>query len=255
MFLVDIGNSRIKWAVSIDGEFSSLGEAEYVAKELDVQLDVLWSVIEKPHLVAISSVAPPRVIKAINAWVEKNWASDIHIVKSLDRFAGLVNGYVEPGRLGVDRWLSMLAVFEGVKPETPFCVVDCGSAITVDVVAADGQHLGGMIVPGLSMMRSALVKGTSGIRLKDELPVEVSLLARDTEGAVTGGTLYSAVSMIDRVCTDIVSSQGEATQFFITGGDAPMLIPLLEYEFEYDANLVLNGLLIAANSMEHEVVV
>jgi len=255
MFLVDIGNSRIKWATNSDEEFTSLGEAEYVIKELDVQFDVFWKGIEKPNYVAISSVAPPRVIKAVTVWIESNWACDHHVVKSLDRYGDLINGYVEPERLGVDRWLAMLAVAEGAKPETAFCVIDCGSALTVDVVAEDGQHLGGMIVPGLTMMRSALIKGTNGIRLKDELPAEVSLLARDTEGAVTGGVLYSAVSMIDRVCMDIISSQGGDVQFFITGGDAPLLIPLLEQEFEYDANLVLNGLVIAAKALQNEAVI
>ncbi len=248
MFLIDIGNSRIKWAVSDGNDYTSLGEVDYVAKELEVQLEVMWNAVSKPDSVAISSVAPPRVVKALISWVEAKWGCDIQVVKSSESLGRLINGYVEPERLGVDRWLAMLAVVEGIKPEAPVCVIDCGSAITIDVVDISGEHLGGMIVPGLTMMRTSLANGTSGIRLKDELPAEVSLLARDTEGAVTGGTLYSAVSMIDRVCNDIGVSLGNSTQFYITGGDAPMLMPLLEFEFEYDANLVLSGLFIAASN-------
>ncbi|VAW89421.1 Pantothenate kinase type III, CoaX-like [hydrothermal vent metagenome] len=242
MFLVDIGNSRIKWAVSDGDAFTSIGEAEYVAKELDAQLDVMLNAFEKQSAIAVSSVAAPRVIKAFVSWVEARWQSDVYIIKTAQQEGSLINGYVNPERLGVDRWLAMIAATDAGNVGVPVCVIDCGSAITIDVVDVGGQHLGGMIAPGLSMMRNALVKGTSGIRLKDELPAEVSLLARDTEGAVTGGTLYAAVSMLDRMCSDIVASQGRQTQFFITGGDAPMLMPLLDNEFEYDANLVLNGL-------------
>lgn len=243
MFLVDIGNSRIKWAVSDGDEFTSIGEAEYVAKELDVQLDVMLNSLEKQSRVAVSSVAAPRVIKAFVSWVEGRWQSDVQVIKTTQQQGSLINGYVNPESLGVDRWLAMIAATDAGNTGVPVCVVDCGSAITVDAVNSNGEHLGGVIVPGLSMMRNALVKGTSGIRLKDELPADVSLLARDTEGAVTGGTLYAAVSMLDRICSDIVASLGCRTQFFITGGDAPMLIPLLDHEFEYDVNLVLNGLL------------
>ncbi len=250
MFLVDIGNSRIKWAVSDGDEFTSIGEAEYVTKELDVQLDVMLNSLEKQPTVVVSSVASPRVLKAFVSWVEGRWQSDVQIIKTTQQQGNLINGYVNPERLGIDRWLAMIAVTDAGNIGVPICVIDCGSAITIDVVNSDGGHLGGMIVPGLSMMRNALVKGTSGIRLKDALPADVSLLARDTEGAVTGGTLYAAVSMLDRICSDIVTSLGCRTQFFITGGDAPMLIPLLDNEFEYDANLVLNGLLRVITEVE-----
>ncbi len=251
MFLVDIGNSRIKWAVSDGDELTSIGEAEYVPKELGAQLDMMLNSIEKQLTVAVSSVAAPRVVKAFVDWVNVSWQSDVHIIRSTRQQGGLVNGYVNPERLGVDRWLAMIAATDAGSIGVPVCVIDCGSAITIDAVNSDGEHLGGMIVPGLSMMRHALVKGTSGIRLKDELPADVSLLARDTEGAVTGGTLYAAVSMLDRMCSDIVSNLGCRTQFFITGGDAPMLIPLLDNEFEYDANLVLNGLLRVITEVEN----
>lgn len=250
MFLVDIGNSRIKWAVSDGDEFTSIGEAEYVTKELDVQLDVMLNSLEKQPSIVVSSVAAPRVLKAFVSWVEGRWQSDVQIIKTTQQQGRLINGYVNPERLGVDRWLAMIAATDAGNIGVPVCVIDCGSALTIDVVNSDGGHLGGMIVPGLSMMRNALVKGASGIRLKDELPADVSLLARDTEGAVTGGTLYAAVSMLDRICSDIVTSLGCRTQFIITGGDAPMLIPLLDNEFEYDANLVLNGLLRVITEVE-----
>ena len=249
MLLVDIGNSRIKWAVSNDSEFRSIGEAEYVSKELGSQLDAMLCSVEKQAVVAVSSVASPRIVKAFSGWVEERWQSEVLVVKTGKQQGKLLNGYVNPERLGVDRWLAMIAATDEGRVGVPACVIDCGSAITIDVIGGDGQHLGGMITPGLSLMRNALVKGTRGIRLKDELPAEVSLLARDTEGAVIGGTLYAAVAMLDRVCGDIVVSTGCDTRFFITGGDAPTLIPLLDKEFEYDANLVLNGLLCVSRQM------
>lgn len=246
MFLIDIGNSRIKWAVGDSESLSFHGEAEYVAKELDAQFDVMWRDIAKPDHVVVASVAAPKVVKALGVWLESRWQMTYTQIKPEAQTDGLLNGYLEPERLGVDRWLALLAVMIEEQPETPFCVIDCGSAITIDAVNAKGEHVGGLIVPGISMMRNALVKGTSGIRLKDKLPAEVSILARDTEGAVIGGSLYSAVAMIDRVCDDILAMLGSSTQFFMTGGDAAELIPLLDHEFAYDAHLVLHGLAIAA---------
>ncbi|MCF6218044.1 MAG: type III pantothenate kinase [Gammaproteobacteria bacterium] len=249
MLLVDIGNSRIKWAVINGDEFTSMGEAEYVSKELESQLDAMLYSVEKQMIIAVSSVASPRVVKMFSCWAEARWQSEVLVVKTAKQQGKLLNGYVNPERLGVDRWLAMIAATDEGRLGVPACVIDCGSAITIDVVGGDGQHLGGLITPGLSLMRNALVKGTRGIRLKDELPAEVSLLARDTEGAVMGGTLYTAVSMLDRVCSDIVVGTGRDTRFFITGGDAPTLIPLLDKTFEYDANLVLNGLLCVSRQM------
>ena len=143
-----------------------------------MQLDVMLNSLEKQSTIAVSSVAAPRVIKAFVSWVEGRWQSDIQIVKTTQQQGSLINGYVNPECLGVDRWLAMIAATDAGSIGVPVCVIDCGSAITIDAVNSDGGHLGGMIVPGLSMMRNALVKGTSGIRLKDELPAEVSLLAQ-----------------------------------------------------------------------------
>jgi type III pantothenate kinase len=92
------------------------------------------------------------------------------------------------------------------------------------------------------MMRQSLVGGTKGIRLKKETLSEVSLLARDTEGAVTGGTLYAVVAVIDRVVDDVTEALGVDLTCVITGGDAPALLPLLRRQYTHEPDLVIQGL-------------
>ncbi len=130
------------------------------------------------------------------------------------------------------------------------CVIDCGTAITVDAVDADGQHQGGLIVPGLEMMRGALLKHTHGViyDMEADSSVEADLLGRNTRGCVEGGTLYAVIAFIDRVVSDLRKELGGEMQCSITGGDAPRVLPLLRGEYRHEPHLVLQGLARLAGS-------
>ena len=97
----------------------------------------------------------------------------------------MTNAYLAPGDLGADRWVAMIAAHHQV--EGAVCVFDCGTAITVDLVAASGEHRGGLILPGIDMLVETLQVNTAGIRLPDEATL-TDLLGRGTREGVTGGT-------------------------------------------------------------------
>ncbi len=240
MFLLDIGNSALKWAVLRQGVLTQHGRCLYDLRELEAQLDASWVSIDKPQAAFVVSVGSAKVGKIVAEWIERHWGIPPHFVVSSAERMGIRNAYIEPERLGADRWVGMIAAYHKVR--APVCVVDCGTAITIDAISAKGEHLGGIIVPGLQMMRESLLKGTQGIHLRKRHSAQVSLLARDTEGGVDGGTLYAVVAVIDRVLADVSETLGRNVKHLITGGDAPQILPLLAHDFIHESDLVLQGL-------------
>jgi type III pantothenate kinase len=146
--------------------------------------------------------------------------------------------------LGSDRWANLLAAHAHYKGSA--VVIDCGTAITIDAIAGDGSHLGGLIVPGMDLMSTALTEGAPGVQIQEKDNQEISLLGRSTESAVSGGVLYAAVSLIDRVSLDLRVELGNAATILLTGGDAIRILPLLSSKPDYIPDLVLKGLAVFA---------
>lgn len=237
--VVDAGNSRIRWAEAGSGDLRAHGgETHDGGARLPELLDRAWSPLPRPEAVVVANVAGADFGRRLAGWTADRWGLEPEFVVPGHNAFGVVNAYRTPERLGADRWAALIAArrrFPGAA-----CIVDCGTALTVDVLAASGEHLGGIIVPGVRLMRRALVDGTQGI--PDEPDGEVSLLARDTRDAVTGGTLYAAVALIDRVVADVADELGPELVPVITGGDAPRVLPLLRNRFRHLPDLVLEGL-------------
>jgi type III pantothenate kinase len=247
ILLLDIGNSFIKWCWLDDGRLCDAGEVLHAEAALASVLDEAWQDLPQPEAVWVSNVAGNELAGALEQWLQQTWGLLPEYATSNASRDEVRNAYNEPGRLGVDRWLALLAAYEISKQAV--CIIDCGTAITVDVMASSGQHLGGLIVPGLGMMRDGLYAGAHGVEDAVTAPPAGGLLACDTAGAVEGGTLYAVVAFIDRVCADMERELDEPMTCLLTGGDAPDILPLLNVEIEHEPLLVLQGLaLIAENS-------
>ncbi|NOY71755.1 MAG: type III pantothenate kinase [Gammaproteobacteria bacterium] len=241
--VVDIGNSRIKWAFSEGGVLYDVMEYKLPARRYDAFLKKQWQSLQAPESLTVSNVAKADLIAAIETWVDENWSVPVQSVVAKAKGWGVSNVYRAPERLGADRWAAMIAA-RRLNPRRACCIVDCGTAITIDAMSGDGQHQGGLILPGITLMQDSLCKKTAGVKL-DEVPctdASLSLLARETTGAVTGGTLYAAVASIDRITADVRAELGKNTVCIITGGDAPTLLPLLSGDYQYKKDLVLDGL-------------
>lgn len=244
ILLIDIGNSRIKWALA-DGDDWRAGEPLLRGNRAfkDIARPA-WKELEPPERVIVSCVAGDDYIRSVKTWVKRRWKVDPEILQSEQQCCGVTNAYQTVERLGVDRWACLIAAHR--LYDAPVCIVDCGTAITIDALATDGKHLGGLIVPGLDLMVASLSKEASGIELEKDSRQDVSLLGRDTESAVQGGTLYAAVALIDRVFNDITSELGRTTVNIITGGDAARILPLLNTQPVHEPDLVLKGLQVFA---------
>ena len=241
ILVIDVGNSRIKWGFADEhGKLTELGEDEHPSRLSTFAAKHWQGDREVPSKVVISNVSKQRLGDRIKQWIVRHWKVEPIFVVAQDEFAGVTNAYPEPKRLGSDRWAALIAARNISKSQA--LIIGCGTAITLDVLDRKGQHLGGLIIPGLEMMRQALVANTERVKLDEQDAQSPELLARDTKGAVIGGTLYSAVATIDRITHDVVAEMGATTKCFITGGDSEQLLNLLAGEYKHRPNLVLEGL-------------
>jgi type III pantothenate kinase len=190
--------------------------------------------------VIISNVAGAEYEKSVRTWVKRRWKIVPEFLRATKQQCGVTNAYKEPARLGADRWASLIGA--RARYRGAVVIVDCGTAITVDAMAADGRHLGGLIAPGIELMTSSLTDKAPGIKISDDENRDITLLGSSTEAAVAGGVLYTVASLVDRVLLDLGTELGSATKQIITGGDAERIAPLLSNQPRYEPDLVLIGL-------------
>jgi|WetSurSiteA1Bulk_404760.scaffolds.fasta_scaffold00921_5 type III pantothenate kinase len=236
--LVDMGNTRLKWAVA-NGEQLMTGEPLFNEQINEQALLAAWQALTPPPQLVIACVTASERLAVIMAVARRLW-SDIKIsrVQSQAQSFGVINAYTPPEKLGVDRWLALLGARHVCQ--LPVCVVDCGTAITVDLLDAEGRHLGGVISAGLALMRKALAGGTNALPLSETAyPLAA---ANFTEAAIYSGTLWAAVGLIEQV----LAKQTTPMTVILTGGDAALIAPYLSIKPMVDPDLVLRGLAIVA---------
>lgn len=234
--LVDLGNSRLKWAVEHNNQ---LQVGQSVANNMLTReyLTACWQSLDKPVCLAIANVTSSVLLELIRSVATDLWPTCQIFISQSQAFAHRVrNGYAEPQRLGVDRWLALVAARYYYPGNV--CIVDCGTAITVDLLTDEGCHLGGYIGPGLRLMKQALMSGTEQLPYSHvQHPIAP---AQYTEAAIYAGTLAAAVGMIKQV----LARQTSPMQCLLTGGDAELIANELAMPFIVDSELVLKGLAI-----------
>ncbi|KAK2701799.1 hypothetical protein QYM36_019554 [Artemia franciscana] len=156
--LIDVGNTRIKLALSEQGEFIDRDQFRWQESDLTQHFHQITSQWRTPSEVAVSNVAGPSVERLINTYCEKNWRVTPRFAKTQSECGGLMNVYPKPETLGIDRWLAMLGAWHPRRKAV--CVIDCGSAVTIDRVNEAGQHLGGLIAPDENTVSQLLADNT-----------------------------------------------------------------------------------------------
>lgn len=233
--LADLGNTRLKWGIGQGKEIYCGAPLVHSDNTFEQQLLDAWSSLSMvPHRLALSSVAAPQLVQCICGIAKRLWPG-IEIVRARPQSLafGVQNAYHAPEKLGVDRWLCLLAARHYYP--LPSCIVDCGTAVTVDIINNQGVHQGGVIAPGLRLMKQALYRGTQDLPFNDEhYPLG---LAAFTDAAIDSGVLYACIGMIERIMREL----GEP-QLLLTGGDAAAVAPYLPFAVNMQADLVLQGL-------------
>lgn len=237
--LVDIGNSRVKWAILDKDGLSPSQSFQRSKTGIKAALNKAWKSLTDIKAVYVANVGGDKLGQQLSEWTEKHWDLTPKTILSEQKRFGVTNAYDEPGKLGIDRWLSLIAARQHARQAQ--CIIDCGTAMTIDIVTKTGQHQGGMILPGLSLMRSSLAANTDALT-EDEGENEFKTLAANTYSAIQAGTLYSVTATLERIISDLKLSFKDQIRFIITGGDAEHLLPLLPDDLHHYPDIVLKGL-------------
>ena len=233
--LLDLGNSRCKFAILKLGEADAFGAMPY---QDGSQLDAIASVLQ-PHDPLDRIVVCSVLGRQFNEQLQDRYAaSRFYFLDPSERCFGVTLEYDNPGTLGADRLAALIAA--RVRYEGSTCIVDCGTAVTVDVLHPGGLHRGGVIFPGLASMRSALEVDTA-IDL-DEKAGSLAIPATSTGDAIYSGCLSAVAGGISHAVDRIQAEGAPFEQIILTGGDAELLVPLLAQPVIHEPYWVLEGL-------------
>src|ERR1700682_402707 len=223
ILVIDVGNTRLKWAwLTSTGLWDQQAIVHREAKP-GIWTAALFESGQRPIRVLVSNVAGPAMAKTLTQLSKKMFHVNVEFITAAQEYHGLTNGYLDPSLLGADRWLALIGAWTLAR--SALCVVDAGTAVKVDSVDSNGQHLGGLIAPGIHMMREALLSNTSDIA-KAAFNSTASLagvLPNTTITAVSRGAVFALAGMADRAAEVIEQSTGSTPKLFITGGDASMI--------------------------------
>ena len=249
VLLVDIGNTRIKWARLHEARLGRSQAAVHCAWSSATYARRLFARGTHPTSLWVTSVAAPGVNRALAAAARRAGVG-VTFVSVPRRGGGVKVGYLEPWRLGRDRFVAAVGAHE-LFPRTPVCVVAVGTALTIDLLAGDGRHRGGVIIPAPALMVETLLTRTHGIRRRargGQAGGGTRLFARSTRAGLVQGARYAAASLIDRAVEEAQLLLGRKPLVVLTGGQAAVVRPLLESSCVVVPDLVLRGLAVFARS-------
>lgn len=235
--LIDLGNSRLKWAWldSTDMQVQHpLGlDVDDWAQRLADAVDALPG---QPDQAWICSVTQPARLRALEQ-VLTTRSIALHRLGPAQSDALLRLGYRDPTQFGVDRWLALRALRR--RHPQAFLLACAGSALTVDVVDEQGQHLGGVIAPSAPRALEALRMRASHLQTAGE---RISAFADNTADATWSGAWLAAAALVERVHAEAEHRLGGAVAIWLSGGDAGTLAALLHAPVRQAPDLVLQGL-------------
>ncbi len=248
LLAIDVGNTRLKWALypqSRPGAQPLAQGAEFL-ENVDKLADGPWRNLPAPTQMLGCTVAADAIKLRVHEQMEELWDLSPRWVHSSAAEAGLVNGYDHPTRLGADRWVAMIGAWHrmraacaGAAPR-PLVVVMVGTAVTVEAVSPEGHFLGGFILPGHGIMLRALESGTAGLHVPTG---EVRPFPTNTSDALTSGGTYAIAGAIERMVQHQRQQFGVDPLCYMTGGAGWKMAPYLTMPFELVDGLIFDGLL------------
>ena len=243
--LLDIGNTRLKWGVLSDGRIGRTGSIRHEVLAKSGMTALNRRLPRNVDAVLASNVAGPAFGARLASFIGIHCGVDMRFARPNREGFGIRNAYEQPRRLGIDRWAAMIGAHSQSK--SAICLVDAGSAITIDALDRTGRHLGGQIVPGLELMHQSLLdhtNGSKGRRVRTFSPEsDMDIFANRTERAIQAGALNSICGAIERSVA-ILRKGGLRPKLLVTGGGATPILAELGDKAVHRPHLVLQGLAI-----------
>lgn len=253
--LIDVGNTRLKWMEQSSSKLSQCLARPYGKK---AKIDVLAEVFES-YQNNNSSQVNQCIVVHVQGQVfsqslhdcAQHYGAVLHEVKVKQSLCGIRVGYDTPEQLGADRLVAMIAAHH-LYPDVVKCVIDCGTAVTIDTILPTGEHLGGVILPGLQLWKDVLITKTQRINANQgqfvagkflSKDLSNALFAKNTDDGIHAGAWFGLVNAIQGIVETL--QQRFKEQAFVTilaGGDAHNIAQSLKGDFVVVDDLVMQGL-------------
>lgn len=259
ILLVDAGNSRLKWSYYSAGTRSEQFAQDYSQHEAGILLPLLLkknvsntdNPVSKLILVSVLGDDFAQTIEESCQTLK----IESQIIRSQAEAYGVKNSYTEPQCLGADRSVGMIAAHH-LRPKGHCIIVSCGTAITIDAMTVQGDHLGGLILPGLSQFSEQLIKKSA--LLSAQGATKTTLFANNTADALASGRIYGLVEAINGISSrmkiellkmnDLMEKPDimYPVQIILCGGDAKLLHPHLNEATQWEDDWIMQGLQLIA---------
>lgn len=231
---IDCGNTRLKFACFDTGAVDREVRQEHADPALpDGMWKPVFDLFGQPERIVISNVAGEKM-RGLLATSLQLFSVEPMWVRTQARQCGVTNLYTDPGQLGSDRWAALIGA--RARERGPCLVVNAGTATTVDALSAEGEFLGGLILPGFDLMRESLATGTAALTLA---PGNDAEFPRNTADAIWNGCVLAQAGAIDRMRARLP----ESSACLLSGGAAKLFRPALNMPTLLVDNLVLEGLI------------
>lgn len=245
ILLIDIGNTRIKWARFEHGSLQPQSAAVHAAWTSETFVETILERSDAAHRVLIGNVSGARMAELARTATLQAWKIEPEFIASTAAAGGVRNAYSQPAKLGVDRWLAVIGAH--ALERGPVCVVSAGTALTIDGVDAGGLHLGGVIVPGPDLMVSSLLQNTSDIAQRAQQGGATdALFADNTLGAICQGAEHALAALVERAVGNMRRQLNETPTLLLTGGASNRLEKSIALSYRTVPDLVLQGLAVLA---------
>ncbi len=244
-FAVDVGNSRLKWALYAEAAPGArlMAHGAVFLETIDDLADTVWKDLPAPTTMLGCIVAGEGVKRRVEEQLEL-WDLAPRWVVSSQAAGGITNRYDHPNRLGPDRFVALIGARHRVisrgRPR-PALVVMVGTAVTVDALDTEGNFLGGMILPGFGVMQRALEMSTAGLKVPTG---EITDFPTNTSDALMSGGSNAMAGAIERMYRKLCIHCGEEPMLMMSGGASSKLNAITDLKFETIESLVFEGLLV-----------
>jgi len=249
---VDAGNTCIKWRlIDYKEKQNEKIRSDHVFAPVSIEVFPDSFCLQLKELkqagikeIRASNVRGENFKNSFSLFCNEQFALKVNYATVQAEFAGLKNAYQDFATLGVDRWLAMLAAYKAAR--SAVCIVDCGSAMTIDLLNAEGQHEGGFIVPGIQLMQRSLGEHTANLPYQPDPNTSFEPGKKTTE-AINHGVLNMTLGMMEKVRRQ----WGHDQHWYLCGGDAALLSPFITWQHEHRPELVLEGLALVCTYSEN----
>ena len=254
--LIDAGNTRLKWVALSAGRMGRVQAADWTKSSLE---RVARRALKGGYAqIIVCSVAGTTMERALRRAARGSGNPPPQFIRSTRRALGVRNGYAQTWRLGADRWVAMLGA-RSLAPGRALCIVDVGTALTLDLLDARGQHRGGLLTPGPALMVDSLLSNTAGIRhragslasahRRTGAAARTGALVpfgRSTRSGLLAGSVMACAGLIEHALREARTILPGRPKLLLAGGGARLVAQMLRVPCVRADDLVLRGLALLA---------